>query len=80
MTEMLDIKKDHRVLEIGTGSGYQAAILSALAKEVYTIEIVPQLAKSASETLNRLGYKNVIVREATATKAGRRKRPSTGSL
>src|SRR5439155_16914121 len=48
MTEMLDVKTDQRVLEIGTGSGYQAAILSSLAKEVYTIEIVPELAKSAS--------------------------------
>ena len=63
MTEMLDIKKDQRVLEIGTGSGYQAAILSSLAKEVYTIEIVPELADSASVTLHRLGYKNVIPRE-----------------
>ena len=63
MTEMLDIKTDQRVLEIGTGSGYQAAILSSLAKEVDTIEIVPELARSASVTLDRLGYKNVFVRE-----------------
>jgi protein-L-isoaspartate(D-aspartate) O-methyltransferase len=63
MTEALDITKAHRVLEIGTGSGYQSAILSSLAKEVYTIEIVGQLAKSASDVLNRLGYKNVVVRQ-----------------
>lgn len=63
MTEKLDVSKEHRVLEIGTGSGYQAAILSALAKEVYSIEIVPQLASSATATLQRLGYKNVFVRE-----------------
>jgi protein-L-isoaspartate(D-aspartate) O-methyltransferase len=63
MTEMLDVQKEHRVLEIGTGSGYQAAILSVLAKEVYTVEIVAQLAKSAADTLKRLGYKNVFVRE-----------------
>ena len=75
MTEMLDIKKDHRVLEIGTGSGYQAAILSALAKEVYTIEIVPQLARSASETLNLLGYKNVMVREGDGYKGWPEKAP-----
>ena len=63
MTEMLDVRKEHRVLEIGTGSGYQAAILSVLAKEVYTVEIVAQLAASAADTLKRLGYKNVFVRQ-----------------
>ena len=63
MTEMLDVRKDHRVLEIGTGSGYQAAILSQLAKEVYTIEIVPALAKSSAETFRRLGYRNIIAQE-----------------
>ena len=62
MTEALDITRTHRVLEIGTGSGYQAAILSSVAKEVYTIEIVEQLAQSASAILNRLGYHNVVVR------------------
>ena len=62
MTETLDVTKAHRVLEIGTGSGYQAAILSSLAKEVYTIEIVEELAQSASAVLNRLGYHNVVVR------------------
>jgi protein-L-isoaspartate(D-aspartate) O-methyltransferase len=75
MTEMLDIKRDQRVLEIGTGSGYQAAVLSSLAKEVYTIEIVPELAKSASVTLNRLGYKNVIVREGDGYKGWPEKAP-----
>lgn len=63
MTEMLDVRKEHRVLEIGTGSGYQAAILSLLAKEVYTVEIVAQLATSAAGTLKRLGYNNVFVQE-----------------
>ncbi|MEX2264956.1 MAG: protein-L-isoaspartate(D-aspartate) O-methyltransferase [Bryobacteraceae bacterium] len=75
MTEMLDIKTDQRVLEIGTGSGYQAAILSPLAKEVYTIEIVTELAKSASLTLNRLGYKNVSVREGDGYKGWPEKAP-----
>jgi protein-L-isoaspartate(D-aspartate) O-methyltransferase len=75
MTEMLDIKTDQRVLEIGTGSGYQAAILSSLAKEVYTIEIVTELAKSASLTLNRLGYKNVSVREGDGYKGWPEKAP-----
>jgi protein-L-isoaspartate(D-aspartate) O-methyltransferase len=63
MSERLDVRREHRVLEIGTGSGYQAAILGQLAGEVYTIEIVPELAMSAAETLRRLGYRNVTVRE-----------------
>lgn len=63
MTERLDVRKQHRVLEIGTGSGYQAAILSQLAGEVYSIEIVPELAKRGAETLRGLGYRNVTVRE-----------------
>jgi protein-L-isoaspartate(D-aspartate) O-methyltransferase len=63
MTEALDVQPQHRVLEIGTGSGYQAAVLSPLAKEVYTIEIVPELAARAKRTLEELGYANVHARE-----------------
>ena len=62
MTEQLRSKPSDRVLEIGTGSGYQAAILAELAAEVYTIEIVEPLAKNAEVTLQRLGYKNVHVK------------------
>jgi protein-L-isoaspartate(D-aspartate) O-methyltransferase len=62
MTEQLQPKKTHRVLEIGTGSGYQAAVLSDLVAEVYTIEIVRPLAQRAEEVLRELGYKNVYVR------------------
>jgi protein-L-isoaspartate(D-aspartate) O-methyltransferase len=62
MTQSLDIAPEHRVLEIGTGSGYQAAVLGALAKEVYTIEIVPALAERARETLTALGHRNIQVR------------------
>jgi len=62
MTEKLAPKKTDRILEIGTGSGYQAAVLSGLVKEVYTIEIVEPLAHRAEETLKRLGYKNVHVK------------------
>ena len=62
MTQGLDVQGDHRVLEIGTGSGYQAAVLGVLAKEVYTIEIVAPLAARARETLTRLGYRNIHVR------------------
>jgi len=62
MTELLEPKKDDKVLEIGTGSGYQAAILAEIVKEVYTIEIVPKLAKTAEERLKELGYKNITVK------------------
>ena len=62
MTELLDPAKSHRVLEIGTGSGYQAAVLAQLTGHVFTIEIVPELAESASQRLARLGYRNVTVR------------------
>jgi protein-L-isoaspartate(D-aspartate) O-methyltransferase len=62
MTEALELDATHRVLEIGTGSGYQAAVLGELAKEVYTIEIVAPLAERARQTLEKLGYKNVHIR------------------
>jgi protein-L-isoaspartate(D-aspartate) O-methyltransferase len=62
MTEALAVDPAHRVLEIGTGSGYQAAILGELARDVYTIEIIPELAARARETLASLGHKNVHVR------------------
>lgn len=61
MTEALELDKDHLVLEIGTGSGYQAAILSLLARHVITIERFEELAKDARERLKRLGYKNIEV-------------------
>ena len=62
MTEKLDPKPSDRVLEIGTGSGYQAAVLSPLVKMVYSIEIDEDLGKRAGRTLSRLGYKNVVTR------------------
>lgn len=62
MSEALELDPSHRVLEIGTGSGYQAAILGELAKDVFTIEIVEPLAARARQTLARLGHKNVHVR------------------
>ena len=62
MTQALNVEPGHRVLEIGTGSGYQAAVLGALAEEVYTIEIIAPLAERARETLTRLGHRNVHVR------------------
>ncbi len=62
MTQELDPQPTDRVLEIGTGSGYQAAVLSPLVREVYTIEIVERLAQRAERTLQRLGYENIHIR------------------
>ena len=62
MTEALQTAPDHTVLEIGTGSGYQAAVLAELVREVYTIEIIPELADRARRTLAQAGYRNVQVR------------------
>jgi protein-L-isoaspartate(D-aspartate) O-methyltransferase len=62
MTEALELKPDSKVLEIGTGSGYQAAVCAEIAAEVYTIEIVEGLSKRAEEKLKELGYTNVFVK------------------
>jgi protein-L-isoaspartate(D-aspartate) O-methyltransferase len=62
MTELLELKGGEKVLEVGTGSGYQAAILAELAKEVYTIEIVEALASSAKKVLLELAYQNITVK------------------
>jgi len=62
MTELMKLDGDERVLEIGTGSGYQAAVLAEIVKEVYTIEIIPELGVSAGERLKKMGYDNVRVR------------------
>lgn len=63
MTELLELSPTETVLEIGTGSGYQSAVLSQLARAVYTIEIVPELARSAAAKLKEGGYANVTVKE-----------------
>jgi len=63
MTDLLDPEPDHIILEIGTGSGYQAAVLAKLVKQVYSLEIVAALAEQASERLRGLGYGNVEVRQ-----------------
>src|SRR3989339_1351617 len=62
MSELLALKGTERILEIGTGSGYQAAILAELAKEVYTVELIPGLAERTSKLLDGMGYKNITVR------------------
>jgi protein-L-isoaspartate(D-aspartate) O-methyltransferase len=62
MTELVRPEKSHRVLEVGTGSGYQAAVLAEIVEHVYTIEIEAELAQTASAILRKLGYENVTVR------------------
>jgi protein-L-isoaspartate(D-aspartate) O-methyltransferase len=62
MTDLLDLKPGYKVLEIGTGCGYQAAVLGELAREVYTIEIIEPLAQESSARLASLGYRNITVR------------------
>ncbi|TNF89870.1 MAG: protein-L-isoaspartate(D-aspartate) O-methyltransferase [Gammaproteobacteria bacterium] len=62
MTDMLELSEDSIVLEIGTGTGYQAAILSCLARQVYTIERIPELAEAARQRLEDMGYDNVETR------------------
>jgi protein-L-isoaspartate(D-aspartate) O-methyltransferase len=63
MTQLLELRGTEKVLEIGTGSGYQAAVLGELAKEVYSIEIIPELAEQSSRILKELGYPNVHTRQ-----------------
>jgi protein-L-isoaspartate(D-aspartate) O-methyltransferase len=62
MTSLLDLKRSDRVLEIGTGSGYHAAVLSRIAREVYSVEINPTVAEQAGRKLAQMGYRNVSVR------------------
>ncbi len=62
MTELLQVDTSHNVLEIGTGSGYQAAVLAKLARQVYTIEIIPELGRRSAALLKELGYININVR------------------
>lgn len=64
MTEVLKLGRDSKVFEVGTGSGYQAAVCAEIAKEVYTVEILEKLAKSAKKRLKDLGYRNVTVKAA----------------
>jgi len=75
MTELLELQPHERVLEIGTGSGYQSAVLAQLAKEVYTIEIVPELARSAADRLKELHIENVTVREGDGYRGWPEKAP-----
>ncbi|OVE77103.1 protein-L-isoaspartate O-methyltransferase, partial [bacterium F11] len=78
MTELLNPKPDHVVLEIGTGSGYQAAVLAAIVKQVYSIEIVKELALESEKRLQTLGYKNVTVKEGDGFNGWPEKGPFDG--
>jgi protein-L-isoaspartate(D-aspartate) O-methyltransferase len=62
MSELLELRGTEKVLEIGTGSGYQAAILGELAQDVYSIEIIPELSETSTQILRELGYKNIHTR------------------
>lgn len=75
MTELLDIQPNMKVLEIGTGSGYQAAILSQFTNYVYTIERIPSLATTARQRFRELGYNSIICREGDGTKGWPDKAP-----
>jgi len=75
MTELADVQPNEKVLEVGTGSGYQAAVLSGLAANVYTIEIVERLGRTAAAALARLGYRNVEVKIGDGYKGWREHAP-----
>lgn len=75
MTEALELQQTHRVLEIGTGSGYQTAILTHLAHRVYSIEKVPELAEAAEKKLKSLGFDNVFIKVGDGTKGWKENSP-----
>ena len=78
MTQLLQVQPSYRVLEVGTGSGYQAAVLAELGAEVYTVEIVPSLAEGARARLEALGYRNVHVRQGDGYEGWREFAPFDG--
>jgi protein-L-isoaspartate(D-aspartate) O-methyltransferase len=80
MTELLLVETTHRVLEVGTGSGYQAAILGQMAAEVHTVEVIPELAKQAARILAYLGYGNVHVHSGDGSLGWPENAPFNGIL
>lgn len=80
MTQCLRLEGSEKILEIGTGSGYQTAILAKLAKEVYTVERIGSLAKNAELTLRRLGYENVKIKIADGTLGWKERAPYDGII
>jgi protein-L-isoaspartate(D-aspartate) O-methyltransferase len=80
MSELLELRGTEQVLEIGTGSGYQAAILGELAKEVYTVEIVPELAEQSKKLLAQFGYAQVHVKQGDGSLGWPEKAPFDGIM
>lgn len=80
MTELLHLEGNERVLEVGTGSGYQAAVLGNLAAEVHTVEVIPELALNAGKTLVSLGYKNIHVHTCDGSSGWPEAAPYAGIL
>ncbi len=80
MTEALDTRSDQKVLEIGAGSGYQAAILSRLCKDVYSLERIPALASRARKVLDELGYYNVHITVGDGTRGYEKESPYDGII
>ncbi len=80
MTQCLDLKGDEKILEIGTGSGYQAAILATIVKEVYSVERVELLAKRAESALKKLGYNNVKIKVGDGTLGWKEYAPYDGII
>jgi protein-L-isoaspartate(D-aspartate) O-methyltransferase len=80
MTECLQLKGDQRILEVGTGSGYQAAILAEIADKVYSIERDPHLARTARELLSELNYTNVVIKVGDGTSGWREFAPFDGII
>lgn len=80
MTELLDLQPGEKVLEIGTGSGYQSAVLGKLAGRVFSIEIIPELARESADRLKRLGYANVTVREGDGYRGWPEEAPFDGII
>ena len=80
MTEALELKPGDKVLEVGTGSGYQTTILAEMGAEVYSIEIIPQLAEKAEKTLKNLGYENIQVLTSDGSLGLARKAPFDGII
>ena len=80
MTELVAAASPGRVLEIGTGSGYQAAVLAQVVRLVYSIELVPELARAAGDRLRELGYRNVIVRQGDGYRGWPEEAPFDGIL
>lgn len=80
MTQSLDLKGSEKVLEIGTGSGYQTALLAELAKSVYTIERIPSLAARAEKVLREMGYQNIFFRTGDGTRGWPEEAPFDGII